>query len=290
MEPDTINKWYNLQGKRVRALGVLPEGIYIETDRRALVSGGLIREFVRWCDLEPADTLNVLVACEESQEVCKAFRELGHRAFSCDLQECSGGRPEWHVVGDVLAMIDGERAFTTQDGMTHYQPGAWDLVVAHPPCTYLTNGGAVRLYDSPGVLNAERYAKGLDAKAFFLRCLNCTAQYKAVENPAPARVFDLPRYSQIVNPYEFGHHYKKRTCLWLVNLPPLMPTYIASEGLVSWVSGGSKNGGVPRSTPTTNFRDGKRRSKTFPGIAHAMAEQWADYIISDRKYRESIKR
>ena len=111
------------------------------------------------------EQLNVLVACEESQEVCKAFRAKGHRAFSCDIQDQSGGHPEWHVMGDCLPLLNGRCKFTTQDGREHEQPTRWDLLIAHPPCTYISNAGARWLW-AGGTLNNERYNKGLQGKAF----------------------------------------------------------------------------------------------------------------------------
>lgn len=219
--------------------------------------------------------MRVLVACEESQTVCKAFRELGHEAYSCDIQEPSGGHPEWHILGDALEAIEGGQV-TTMDGQVH-DVGQWDLLIAHPPCTYLSNAGATRLYK---LVNGERYVKldrlnvGFDAKEFFLKFLSAPIEKIAVENPVPSGVYRMPKYSQIIQPYEFGHPYSKRTCLWLKGLPPLEPTDIV-EPVCSWVSGGSKRAdGTPRSNIGAPFRDSKRRSKTFPGIARAMAEQW----------------
>ena len=111
--------------------------------------------------------MKVLVACEESQAVCKAFREKGHLAFSCDIQECSGGHPEWHIQGDVIPLLNGNCDFTTMDGTYHLIQGKWDLIIAHPPCTYLSNAGACRLYPRKGELNEERYQKGLEGKVLF---------------------------------------------------------------------------------------------------------------------------
>lgn len=136
-------------------------------------------------------TLNILVACEESQTVCKAFRALGHRAFSCDLQDCSGGHPEWHVNGDCLPLLNGDCEFTTCDGTAHRQQGEWDLLVCHPPCTYMTGAGARWLYPNH-VLNEERLALAMDGKRFFLQCLNAKCKHIAVENPRPMKVVELP--------------------------------------------------------------------------------------------------
>lgn len=217
----------------------------------------------------------VLVACEESQRVCKAFRDKGHIAFSCDIEDCSGGHPEWHIKQDVLPLLDGNCSFTTCDGVEHTVARKWDMILGFPPCTYLTAAGAVRLYPQKGVLDMERYAKGVDAANFFRAILNADCEKIVVENPTPLKVFKLPRYSQVIEPFMFGHPYKKRTCLWLKGVPELKPTELITEGIVSWVSGGSKDGnGNARKRETTNFRDAKTRSKTFEGIAQAMAEQW----------------
>lgn len=221
--------------------------------------------------------MKVLVACEESQSVCKAFRAKGHEAYSCDIQDCSGGHSEWHIKGDVLPLINGNVQFVTCDGKAHEINGKWGLLIAHPPCTYLSNAGACRLYPRKGQLSQERYKKGLQAKAFFMKLYNADCEHICVENPIPSKVFDLPKYTQIIQPYEFGHPYSKKTCLWLKNLPKLKPTQIVTENIISWVSGGSKdNYGNPRKQSGTKIRDAKTRSKTFPGIAKAMAEQWGD--------------
>lgn len=221
--------------------------------------------------------MKVLIACEESQAVCKAFRAKGHEAYSADMQDCSGGHPEWHIKGDVLPIINGNADFVTMDGTAHRIDGKWDLLIAHPPCTYLSNAGAARLYKKIGeksYVELERLSKGFDAKEFFLKFLNASIDKIAVENPIPSGVYRLPKYSQVIQPYEYGHPYSKRTCLWLKGLPKFEPTEIVKP-ICSWVSGGSKKAdGSHRENKGTAFRDSKRRSKTFPGIAKAMAEQW----------------
>lgn len=223
----------------------------------------------------------VLVACEESQAVCTAFRERGHEAWSCDIQECSGGHPEWHICGDVLPVLNGDCTFITQDGHTHTHTGRWDLIIAHPPCTYLSNAGAARLYkiiDGETYINRNRFEKGMDAKEFFTQFLNANCERIAIENPTPSGVYRLPKPTQAIQPYEYGHEFMKRTCLWLKGLPMLKPTNIVKpKG--SWVSCGSKNAdGSPRSNKGETFRDSYTKSKTFPGIARAMAEQWGGYL------------
>lgn len=222
--------------------------------------------------------MKVLIACEESQEVCKAFRAKGHEAYSCDIQMCSGGHPEWHILGDALAVINGNANFTTCDGQAH-TIGKWDLLIAHPPCTYLSNAGAARLYkkvNGKSYVDLERFNKGQDAKEFFLNFFHAPVEKIAVENPIPSGVYRLPKYTQTIQPYEYGHPYSKKTCLWLKNLPKLTPTNIVKP-ICSWVSGGSKKAdGTARTNRGMPFRDSKTKSKTFSGIAQAMAEQWGN--------------
>jgi hypothetical protein len=218
--------------------------------------------------------MKILVACEESQAVTKELRRLGHEAYSCDIQECSGGHPEWHVMGDALRLINGRCEFQTMDGRKHSIEGTWDLLIAHPPCTYLTNAGAWHLWKG-GELNKERYELGMEAKAFFMSFCNADCERIAVENPVPSRVFELPAYTQTIQPYEHGHPFTKRTCLWLKGLPRLQPTCIVTPER-TWCPSGSYSGkhGEKHRGMFTKDRS-KNRSKTFPGIAKAMAEQWA---------------
>lgn len=224
--------------------------------------------------------MRVLVACEESQEVCKAFRERGHEAFSCDLQECSGGHPEWHIQDDVLMVINGYKRgygspfFVTNDGLIHRTPEQWDLIIAHPPCTYLSNAGARWLY-AGGKLNQDRYKKGLDGKEFFLKFLNADCQRIAIENPIPSSVYELPPYTQVIQPYEYGEPWSKKTCLWLKGLPPLVPTEIMTDHKPFIPSGSYTKTHDPKYKGSSRKGGSARsRSKTFPGIASAMAEQW----------------
>ena len=202
--------------------------------------------------------MNVLIACEESQAVCTAFREKGHNAFSCDIIECSGGHPEWHIQADALELLK--------------MP--WDLFIAHPPCTYISNAGARWLY-AGGKLNEERYAKGIDGKAFFMRFLEADCPRIAVENPMPSTVYDMPPYTQIIQPYEYGEPWSKKTCLWLKGLPPLQPTDIVQNHR-PYCSSGSYSGTHDPKYKGASRKGGsaKSRSKTFPGIAKAMADQW----------------
>lgn len=218
--------------------------------------------------------MNVLVACEESQEVCKAFRAKGHEAYSCDLQECSGGHPEWHIMGDALAVINGRCTFQTMDGARHEISGTWDLLIAHPPCTFLSNAGARWLYKD-GTLNQERYNKGLEAKEFFMKFYQADCPRIAVENPVPSSVYEMPQYSQTVQPYEYGHPWSKKTCLWLKNLDPLKPSNIVTD-YKPFCPSGSYSGTHDQRYKGASRAGGsaKARSKTFTGIARAMAEQW----------------
>ena len=165
--------------------------------------------------------MRILVACEESQAVTIELRRLGHEAYSCDVQECSGGHPEWHIRQDVLPLINGRCEFRTQDGKLHRIEGRWDMIIAHPPCTYLTSAGAIRLYDKQHrIKDQERFRKGQKAAEFFVAIWTADCARIVIENPTPMKVFGLPQYSQIIEPYYFGDPWRKRTCLWLKNTPP----------------------------------------------------------------------
>lgn len=223
--------------------------------------------------------MNVLIACEESQTVCKAFRERGHRAFSCDIQESSGGHPEWHIKGDCLPLINGDCIFITEDGKQHQQIGQWDLLIAHPPCTYMSKAGARWMYLKAGEINEERLKLAMEAKEFFFKFLNADCEYIAVENPVPLKIVELPPPSCAVQPYEFGEPFSKKTLLWLKNLPPLIPTNIINEykPYLPSNTGGAKRG---QKYDRGVAKNAKEASKTFKGIANAMAEQWENYIIN----------
>lgn len=224
----------------------------------------------------------VLIACEESQAVCKAFRAKGHEAYSCDIQSPSGGHPEWHIMGDALAVLEGGQV-TTMDGQVH-TIGKWDLLIAHPPCTYLSNLGATHLYlgteekirgkDTFRLMNEERIRNAIQAKDFFLSFLNAPIAKVAVENPVPSTLWCLPEKTQAIQPYMFGDQYKKKTYLWLKGLPVLAATNVV-EPTSLWVDGGHANGTKMQSF---GFRSAKKRSKTFPGIAEAMADQWGKLL------------
>lgn len=162
----------------------------------------------------------------------------------------------------------------TMDGITHDIP-KWDMLIAHPPCTYLSNAGACRLYPKKGVLNIERYKMGIKAKEFFMRFLNADCEKICVENPIPSKVFDMPPYTQIIQPYEYGHPYSKKTCLWLKGIPNLMPTNVLDKYRPYVSCGTSANKGNPEKAGFSRAGGAaKVRAKTFKGIAAAMAEQW----------------
>ena len=198
----------------------------------------------------------VLIACERSQVECTAFRAVGAIAFSCDIQACAGNHPEWHIQGDVTPFLKGQRYFKTADGKEHHV-SQWDLIIAHPPCTYLSRAGSTFLFPH-GILDPIRHAHGIVAKCFFQTCLVSCATHVAVENPTPNKIWELPKPDQVLQPYEFGVPFQKRTLLWLRNLPPIMPT-LYSSGRKSWVY---------------NSRLPNTRSRSFEPIAKAMAEQW----------------
>jgi len=208
--------------------------------------------------------MRILVGCEESQAVTIELRKLGHEAYSCDVIDCSGGHPEWHIKGDVLEQLNKD----------------WDMIIAFPPCTFLSNAGAARLFPN-GKLNTERYQKGLKAKEFFMQIYNANCNKIAIENPVPSKIYGLPGRTQIIQPYYFGDEYLKRTCLWLRGLPKLIhspennlfahKTHI--EPKFFHVRSSSNYKSQKYSTEKAKGNQ-KQRSKTFPGIAKAMAEQW----------------
>ena len=207
--------------------------------------------------------LNILIACEESQAECKAWRELGHNAYSCDIQPCKrDGRPEWHIWGDVTELLQGRCRFQTMDGKLH-RLAKWDLVIAHPPCTYLCKISSVHMVIK-GVVQEARYKKMLEGREFFFRCLNAQADYVAVENPLPMARAHLPKPSCYADPSWFGVKYTKKTLYWLKNLPPIMAEMVYSS---------------PKQY--VHSSRGKYRSRTFPAMAMGIAKQWERYILDD---------
>ena len=205
----------------------------------------------------------VLVACEESQEECKAFREKGFTAFSCDIQPVRrGGNPDWHIQGDVSPLLHGQTSFCTQSGLELSVP-EWNLIIAHPPCTYLCKVGSIHMIHN-GVINPARYELMLKARAFFFECYSACADFVAVENPIPMARARLPRPDCFIQPYWYGHKYSKKTLYWLRNLPPLMPE-ITNPDFKGFVRASR----------------GKYRSRTFEGVARAMADQWGRFILDE---------
>ena len=204
--------------------------------------------------------MKILVACEESQAVTIQLRRLGHEAYSCDLIPCSGGHPEWHIQVDALELLKMK----------------WDMIIAFPPCTYMSNAGACRMFPRKGQIDEERYAKAMEAKAFFMAFYNADCERIAIENPVPLSVIGLPEKTQVIQPYEFGHPFTKKTYLWLKGLPQLKPTDIVKP-VGPYVCGNSEiwKKQAVKGTVYGKEKSAKYRSKTFPGIARAMAEQWA---------------
>lgn len=230
--------------------------------------------------------MRILVACEESQAVTIELRKLGHEAYSCDIIECSGGHPEWHIMQDVLPLLNGFCEFNTMDGEYHMIFGKWDMIIAFPPCTHLAVSGARHFY--------KKRADGRQQRAieFFCQFIFADCDRIAVENPIGiisgdyipkhfpriAETYGLPiKPTQIIQPYEFGDPHKKSTCLWLNGLPTLKPTNIVVPDLIKYECKSGKTVTFSRHMVQGFKSDerAKKRSKTFPGIARAMAEQWA---------------
>lgn len=205
--------------------------------------------------------MNILVACEESQAVTIELRELGHEAYSCDIEPCSGNHPEWHIMDDVLKYINGNRvAFQTMDGGGHIAPERWDMILAFPPCTHLAVSGS-RYFEQK-----RKDGRQQAAIEFFMRFANANCEKIAIENPVGIMSTVFRKPDQIINPWQFGHGETKKTCLWLKGLPKLEPTNIVE-------------GREPRIWKMPPSKDrAKLRSKTYPGIAKAIALQWAGHI------------
>ena len=210
--------------------------------------------------------MKILVACEESQAITKEFRALGHEAYSCDILPCTGGHPEWHLQGDVFGFIDQ----------------GWDLMVAHPPCTFLSVSGARHLYNKDGSKNLERYKNQREALNFVERLMACNIPRIAIENPVSVISSQIRKPDQIVQPWMFGDSASKTTCLWLKNLPKLVATNVVDKGdFKEWID--KKSGKVKRQATwyydaLINAKSPEERrslrSKTFKGIAQAIASQW----------------
>ena len=206
----------------------------------------------------------LLVACEESQRVCIEFRKLGWEAYSCDIEPCSGGHPEWHIQEDCLPLLNV----------------GWDMIIAHPPCTYLTVTGNrwfnVSRYGEKAV---QRYKDREEAADFFMRFVNCDCPRVAIENPIGYMSTAYQKPTQIIQPYMFGDPARKATCLWLKGLPKLIPTDIVEPEIIHYQNGnGTDNPWHMETMKLPPKERAKARSKTFPGIAKAMAEQWGNLV------------
>lgn len=204
--------------------------------------------------------INVLIACEESQAETKAFLELGFNAFSCDVKPCKKGADKSrHIQADVTPLLAGQTTFVTMDEVEHHVPG-WDLIIAHPPCTYLSRVSLPWMKKN-GIINRERYTQMLKSRSFFFKCLDAKAQFVAVENPVPMKLAKLPHPSCFIEPSWYGVKYTKKTLFWLKNLPPLLPEII-----------------YPNPKSFVWYSRSFYRARTFPQVAQAMAKQWGEYI------------
>ena len=208
--------------------------------------------------------MKILVACEESQRVCTAFRDKGHEAYSCDLEFCSGGHPEWHIWADVKPLLNGKCSFRTCNGELH-SVDRWDMIIAFPPCTYLTKAGAANLYKN-GEIDKDRYNKGQQAADFFRAIWTADCDKIVIENPVPMKMFNLPNFTQSVEPYYFGVPVSKKTYLWIKGLSLLCPTNVV-EPIYTFQT-------YPLFKNSFGKYRQKNRSKTFVGVANAMALSW----------------
>ena len=229
--------------------------------------------------------MKVLVACEESQRVCIAFREKGHNAFSCDILPCSGGHPEWHIQADVLAFLNPDVVtrsdsqyygfyFKTQDGIGHKLRGKWDLIIAHPPCTYLTLAGNKWFKPEFADRFPDRQKQRKEAVDFFMAIANADCDKIAIENPVGVMSSKWRKPDQYIEPYMFGDPEKQKTGLWLKGLPLLKPTSIVEPVIIHCKSGANEPRWHMETMKLPPNERAKARSKTLPGIAAAIAEQW----------------
>lgn len=224
--------------------------------------------------------MKVLIACEESQRVCKEFRKLGHHAYSCDIQKCSGDKPNWHILDNVRNVINGGEC-KLQNGKTIYIK-KWDLIIAHPPCTYLSNVAtrSHSIKSTPINRINGRTLERISAMQFFMDMINANCEKIAVENPVGIMNTAYRKPDQIIEPWHFAeskneeNYTKKRTCLWLKGLPKLEKTTNLEEPNLKDLYGTYKNGKAKTWEETITKNREVERSKTFPGIAKAMAEQW----------------
>lgn len=220
--------------------------------------------------------MKILVACEESQTVCLAFRNKGHEAYSCDIIDCSGGHPEWHIKDDVIPLLNGHCSFTTVDGTVHNIEDKWDLIIAFPPCTFLTTTGNrwfnVEKYGEKAI---QRIADREEAYNFFMTIANADCDKIAIENPVGYMNTHWRKPDQIIQPWMFGDPFEKRTCIWLKGLPQLTATNIVEPpARKEFESGKTMPAWYADAWKLSKEERSKLRSKTFPGFANAMAEQW----------------
>ena len=233
--------------------------------------------------------MRILVACEESQAVTIEMRRLGHEAYSCDIQDCSGGHPEWHIKGDALELINGRCRFQTMDGEWHELVGKWDLLIAHPPCTYLTVTGNrwfnVERYGEKALQRHKDREKAVD---FFMAFANADCPRIAIENPVGVMSSVWRKPEQIVHPWMFGDPERKATCLWLKGIRPLLPTNVVDPRIIVYKNGKGTDSHWHMKTSHLKAEErAKLRSVTFPGIARAMAEQWAGDAREEEKHEEA---
>lgn len=232
--------------------------------------------------------MNILVACEESQRVCIAFRDKGHNAFSCDLQPCSGGHPEWHIQGDVLKVLNPYQisssfygiVFQTMDGVDHRIEGKWDLIIAHPPCTRLCNSGQRWLYFGSEEYRNKKMQERLKAIEFFIKFVNADCEKIVIENPMGIMSTYYRKPDCTYNPYDFeGETECKKTCLWLKNVPPLKPTRKTPLLREQRTQGIWKAHFGEKKLAWNDPETARLRSQTPIGVAQAMAEQWGGVYV-----------
>ena len=226
--------------------------------------------------------MDILVACEESQAVTKELRARGHNAFSCDLMDCSVGFLSWHIKADVLPLLNGQCSFITQDGISHSIEKKWDMIIAFPPCTYLTvTGNRWFNIDRYGDKALQRHKDRKNAIDFFMLFANANCEKIAIENPIGVMSTEYRKPNQIIHPYMFGDAERKATCLWLKGLPELVPTDIVKPSVIYYKNGRGSDSQWHMNTMSLPPKERAiARSKTFPGIAKAMAEQWTRVNIT----------
>ena len=223
--------------------------------------------------------MRVLVACEESQAVTIELRKLGHEAYSCDIIGCSGGHPEWHIMQDVLPLINGKCQFETLDGTHHKIDGKWDMIIAHPPCTRLCNSGQRWLYWGDELYRSRKIAEQQKAIVFFMMFALADCDKIAIENPSGIMSTAYRKPDCVYNPYDFeGETECKKTCLWLKGLPPLKPTREEPLPKEERTQGIWKAHFGDKKLAWNDPETARLRSQTPHGVAKAMAEQWAGKI------------